>query len=150
MPAMSLSDADLSTYAAAVAAASTGEAEDDVLARLGLDAARFAALEAAVEERLAQALSREDGVDPFVSLYDKVMREAQAALVRGPAVELERFVQALAALDAGAGDAVKALARVGLTPAELLRASREWAPKLAADPAVAARFVALRAKKSGA
>lgn len=144
---MILSEADLTTYAAAVAAVGAGQSEDVVLARLGLDAARFAALERAVEERLSLALEREDGVDPFVSLYDKIMRQAQAALVSQPTAPLERFAQALAALGAGEGDAVKALARVGLTPAELMRASREWAPKIAADPAVAARFVALRTPK---
>lgn len=144
---MILSEADLTTYAAAVAAVGAGQSEDVVLARLGLDAARFAALERAVEERLSLALEREDGVDPFVSLYDKIMRQAQAPLVSQPTAPLERFAQALAALGAGEGDAVKALARVGLTPAELMRASREWAPKIAADPAVAARFVALRTPK---
>lgn len=144
---MALTEADLTTYAAVLAAVGAGQAEDVVLARLGLDAPRFAELERAVEARLSQALEREDGVDPFVSLYDTIMRQAQAALVSQPTVDLERFAQALAALGAGDGDAVKALARVGLTPAELMRASREWAPKLAADPAVAARFVELRSPK---
>ena len=144
---MSVNDDELATYSAVLAAIGAGDDELGACAAAGLDAAGFASLERRVEAALSLAMDAEGvGVDPFIARYEAAMRRAQSARAGGGSapVALERLADGLAALGAADGDVVKALSRAGLTPEELMRAARAWAERLARDPELSARFVALQ------
>lgn len=126
---------------------SSGRERADVLAAQGLDEAAFEALDARVQGALALGMDEEgDDVPEILVAYDAALARARERRVDEASVpSLERFGAATAALERGV-EPDKALARVGLTVTEYLRANAFWTPRVSKDPELHAAFQRARAK----
>ena len=132
-------DLDVEGYARLMAElAAAGASRGEVLARHGLDEARWEAIDARWQEALSEAIDVEDeGVPPILSAYAAAYEAAQRSL--GAPISIEQFARVTRLLSAN-GDLQAALARAGVTMAEYVRGSEHWARRLAEDPELERRF----------
>jgi hypothetical protein len=125
--------------------AAAGDARADVLARHGLDEASWDALDEAFQAELSAAMAAPDDEVPAVlSAYAAAYEAAQRAL--GPTLSIERFAE-VTRLVSASGDVRAALARVGVTLAEYVRATEHWPRRMAEDDAIERRFRAALARR---
>ncbi|WP_437964699.1 hypothetical protein WMF04_34185 [Sorangium sp. So ce260] len=130
---------DLEAYATVMAqlAASSG-AQEDVLARHGLGEARWDAADTYWQARLSEAVADEsDGVPALLAAYSAAYQAAQRAAA--PPISLEQFAGVTRLLQS-TGDVHAALAKVGVTLADYVRASEHWSRRMAQDPEPERRF----------
>jgi hypothetical protein len=134
-----LVDLTIEAYAEVMAElAAAGDARAEVLARHGLDEARWDAVDARWQERLFAALDEEgDGVAELVSAHAAAYAAAQRAVA--PAISLERFAEVTRLLHAS-GDLRASLSRVGVSLADYVRGSEHWSGRIATDPELERRF----------
>ncbi|XYH96683.1 hypothetical protein ACMHYB_54400 [Sorangium sp. So ce1128] len=132
---------DLATYAAlAVRLAEGGEPRAVVLARVGLDEARWLSIEKTWLLRIATSLLQQD-----LSLsqeHEEASAVARGALAPPPPLALEEYAALVAGIEAGR-DAGVLLAGAKLTPAAFARHKLAWEARLASDVALRASFQAL-------
>lgn len=118
--------------------ASAGDDREPVLARHGLDEASWDALDTRWQDELSAALDPDDdGVPEVVSRYVAAYEAAQRAIA--PPITLEQFAQVTRLLSAS-GDVRAALAKVGVTMADYVRASEHWTRQIAGDEELERRF----------
>jgi hypothetical protein len=109
-----------------------------LLAERGLDEETWEPIDERWQERLSEALEVEgDDLPELVLRYAAAFAEGQRTT--GVLPSLERFAQCTRALQ-GARDPRHALERLGVTLTDYLRANQHWAPLLARDGALQARF----------
>lgn len=123
--------------------AAAPQASAAVLARFGLDAARFREIEATWMLRLAASVLAGEG--GLRAEYDAGYAEADAG-TEAPELTLEAYAAGLAAIEAGQPPA-RVMAEAGLSLSAFLRAHQRWTARAAAEPALAAelgRLVAAR------
>jgi hypothetical protein len=131
-------DLSLQAYAGVVAELAAGGAREEVLARHGLDEARWDAVDAHWQACLSEAMGEEiDGVPPLVAAYTSAYEAAQRSFT--PPVSLEQFAQVTRLLQ-GAGDVQAVLAKVGVTLAGYMRGGEHWSRRMAEDQELARRF----------
>ncbi|WP_437313954.1 hypothetical protein [Sorangium sp. So ce385] len=141
---------DLETYARVMARlAESGGARAEVLARHGVDEARWDAADAHWQARLSGALADED--EPVPALLAAYCEAYQAASrAAAPPVSLEQFARVTSLLQS-TGDVQAALAQVGVTLADYVRGSEHWSRRMAEDSGMERRFhAALRGETGGA
>ncbi len=118
--------------------AAAGEGRAAVLARHGLDEARWDVIDDRWQEELSAALDPEDdGVPEVLSRYAAAYEAAQRALA--PPITIEQFAQVTRLLQAS-GDIRAALAKVGVTLADYVRGTEHWSRRFAEDPELDRRF----------
>src|SRR5690606_6445496 len=118
--------------------AAVGADRAALLAERGLDEERWEPIDERWQDRLSEALDVEgDDVPELVVRYAAAFAEGQRTT--GDVALLERFAQCTRALR-GARDPRHALERLGMPLTDYLRANQHWAPLLARDPALQARF----------
>ncbi len=131
---------DVACYArlrARLAAAGHGRAA--LLAAYGLDEEGWDRLDDRWQSLLSEALDEAgDGVPALVQRFAEAFAEAQGESAEPP-LSLEQFARCTKALQ-GARDAKQALSKRGVTFAAYMKANHHWAPKLARDRALTARF----------
>ena len=115
-----------------------------VLRERGLDEDDFAAIDAEFQDALSDAMTEEcDGVPPLLTAYDHALRRARSTA--GEEVSLEQFASLTRELESGV-DAKRIFETRGMTFERYVRASEHWTAKLATDPDLAQRFIALRGR----
>ncbi|MFT3772981.1 MAG: hypothetical protein QM820_46960 [Minicystis sp.] len=126
-------------YAAVMAElAAAGDARGVVLARHGLDEARWDAVDTYWQAQISAALDQEDdGVAEIISAYAAAYEAAQRALA--PPISIEQFAMVTRLLQTS-GDLRAALAKVGVSLADYVRGTEHWSRQLATDPDVERRF----------
>lgn len=131
-------DVDLERYARIMAELEgAGDARDEVLARHGLDEARWDEVDGHWQERLSEALGEEgDGVPALLAAYSAAYEAAQRELTPMP---LERFARVTRLLQA-TGDIQAAVGRAGVSLADYVRSSQHWSRRMAEDPGEERRF----------
>ncbi|APR88192.1 hypothetical protein A7982_13541 [Minicystis rosea] len=118
--------------------AAAGDARAEVLARRGLDEARWDVVDAYWQGRLSEALEQEDdGLAEIVSAYTAAYEAAQRALA--PPISIEQLATATRLFQAN-GDLRASLAKVGISLADYVRGTEHWSRQLATDPDVERRF----------
>ena len=132
-------DVEIETYAIWMAElASAGDARAEVLARHGLDEAGWEAIDGRWQARLSEAMSEEgDGVAELISTYAAAYEAAQRS--QAPPIAIEQFARVTRLFQA-TGDVRAALARVGVTMADYVRASEHWSRRMTEDPELEERF----------
>ena len=132
-------DLTIEAYAQVMAElASAGDGRAAVLARHGLDEARWEAIDARWQAELSAALDvDDDGVPAILSAYAAAYEAAQRAIA--PPIPLDQFAQVTRLLQAS-GDLRASLAKVGVTLADYVRGSEHWSRRLAGDEALERRF----------
>ncbi|WP_437305811.1 hypothetical protein [Sorangium sp. So ce388] len=130
---------DLQCYARITAELAHGTASRAaVLARAGLDEARWLLIEQAWLLRLATAALQGDF--SLASEHDAVLAAVQATLAEdAPPLPLDSYARIVAAIEGG-GEPSRVLAEAGVRSAVFARSQRAWAAKLASDKALAAAF----------
>jgi hypothetical protein len=120
--------------------ASTRDARGEILARHGLDEARWEATDAHWQAQLSAAMDQDpedEGVPEILSKYAAAYEAAQRSIA--PPISLDQFAMVTRLL--GVSDDVRAsLAKVGVTLADYVRGSEHWSRKLAGDPELERRF----------
>ncbi len=137
--------ANVSEYAALSALLADPDCDRErVLAARGLDEDRWAEIDARWQDRLSRAMDEEsDGVPPLVAAYAAAFERARAAQRRDAAViSIERFAEATREIQRR-GDPTAALAHVGVSLQEFLRANEHWTRRMLEDPELFARFRAV-------
>jgi hypothetical protein len=139
---------DLAAYArASVRLAERDRPRAAVLAELGLDEARWIAIEQTWLLRIATAMLQQDASLP--AEYEAAHAAAQGEIAGAREVTLEAYAGVVAAIEAGREPSI-AIAEGGLTPASFAAAQRSWSAKIAADPAIESSFRALvEARRAG-
>ncbi|WP_437586347.1 hypothetical protein [Sorangium sp. So ce1000] len=140
---------DLETYVTVMAQlAASGGAQAEVLARHGLDEARWDAADAHWQALLSDALANEhEGIPALLATCTAAYQAGSRAAA--PPISLEQFAQVTSLLHE-TGDVQAALAKVGVTLAEYVRGSEHWSPRMAEDPGAERRFhAALRGERGG-
>lgn len=134
-------DLDIEAYARVMAElAAAGTARAEVLARRGIDEARWDVIDVHWQARLSAAIDEtEDGMSPLLSAYAAAYEAAQSALA--PPIPLDQFAQVTRLMQAS-GDLRVALARVGVTLAEYTSGSQHWSRRMVEDPELERRFEA--------
>jgi hypothetical protein len=129
----------IEAYAALMAElAAAGDARAEVLARHGLDEARWEAIDAHWQQRLSDALDEEgDGVAEILSAHAAAYEAAQRAAAAP--ISLEQLAQVTRLFQAS-GDLRASLAKVGVTLADYVRGTEHWSRRLAEDPELERRF----------
>lgn len=128
---------DLELYARVLAELARGQSElGEVLARHGLDDARWAALSAQCETALD--ISDESTDASCLELFATAFAQAQAELAGGPAA-FEEWLGVLAALQKGES-LPAALERLKLTLDRYLVTQAHWAQRVVKDPELKARM----------
>lgn len=133
-------DSTLEAYTLVMAElASAGDARDEVLARHGLDEARWEALDTRWQDRLSEAMDQDpdDGVPELLAAYAAAYEAAQRSIA--PPISLDQFALVTRLLEAS-GDVRASLARVGVSLADYARGSEHWTRQLAGDPELERRF----------
>jgi hypothetical protein len=133
---------DVETYATlTVALADGGRSREEVLGEQGLDEESWAALDQFWQDQLSAALDEDvDGVPPLVAAYAAAFDRARAASRAGAKIlSIERFADATREIQRR-GDPVAALAHVGVTLADFLRANEHWTRRMVEDPDLLQRF----------
>lgn len=133
---------DVAEYAELAAALAEPTADRaGVLAARGLDEQGWAALDDHFQDRISRAMSEDEaGVPPLVAAYADAFARARAALQQDRAViSIERFADATREIRRR-GDPLPALAHVGVTLDEFLRANEHWTRRMLEDPALLSRF----------
>lgn len=111
-----------------------------VLAAHALDEDAFAALDRRFQDALSRAMDEEvEGIPPLVAAYAEAFARACAALAGDEVISIERFAEATREMQR-LGDPVAALAKVGITLADYLRANERWTRRMVAEPALFARY----------
>ena len=134
-------DDDIEGYARVMAElASASDARGEILARHGLDEARWEALDTRWQAQLSAAMDQDpedDGVPEIVSRYAAAYDVAQRSIA--PPISLARFAMVTRLLGASA-DLRASLSKVGVTMADYVRGSEHWSRKLAGDPELERQF----------
>lgn len=134
-------DSTLEAYTLVMAElASADDARAEVLARHGLDEARWEALDTLWQDRLSAAMDQDpddDGVPEIISAYAAAYEAAQRAIAAP--ISLDQFALMTRLLEAS-GDVRASLARVGISMADYVRGSEHWTRQLAGDPELERRF----------
>ncbi len=132
----------LDAYAALVVALAEGKLSREQLLRAeGLDEAAWSAIDERYQDRLSRALDDErDGVPPLIAAYSEAFARARAAQRQGEALlSLERFADATREIQRR-GDPLAALAHLGITLADYLKANEHWTRRMLAEPEIGERF----------
>lgn len=109
-----------------------------VLAGHGLDEEGWAAADAYWQARLSEAMDAEgDDVPEVLSVYAAAYEAAQRA--QAAPISVEQFARVTRLFQSN-GDITGALAKVGVTMADYVRASEHWSRRMAEDPALEQRF----------
>jgi hypothetical protein len=139
VPRTPVAGVDLAGYARVAAAlAEAAEPRAAVLARAGLDEARWLDVEKTWLLRIATAGLAGDLA--LVQEHDAAAAAARADLAASaPPVPLEVYAQVTASMEGGAAPA-RALAEAKLSPAAYARASQAWTAAMAGDAGLTARF----------
>ena len=135
-------ESDIDLYAGIAVEIADGAGDPEVvLARHGLDEARWDAIDNGWQARLAEATDEgvEDGIPPLLAAYAQAMARAQKARAGAGVASFERFAEAMR-LFQRSGDMPATLQRTGLTLQDFLRASQHWTSRLAVEPDLAAKF----------
>lgn len=144
---MTVTEETLDVYATVVAEIAAGKSREEALGQHALTDDAFVDLERDVEEEVSRAMEHAGhDVPPFFQRYEAAMRNAQLRALGKNAVSLDQFARAVAAVQRP-GDPVQALERLGLQPADLVRALGQWGERLSKDPELAARFEEIRTGK---
>lgn len=132
-------DAGIEAYAQLmVELAAAGDARAPVLARHGLDEDRWAEIDARWQEQLSEAMDEEgDGVADLLVRYTAAYEAAQRAL--GPVISIEAFARATRLFQAS-GDIRAALAKVGVSFSDYIRANEHYSRLMTGDPDLERRF----------
>jgi hypothetical protein len=130
---------DIEAYARLMAElAKAGAAREQVLARCGLDEARWEAIDTHWQAHMSAALDAAgDDVPEIISAFAAAYKAVQRSL--GPPISIEQFAQATRLLQA-TGDLRAALARTGVTMADYVRGSEHWSRRIAEEPEIERRF----------
>lgn len=114
---------------------------DAILGARGLDEDAWNEIDRAFQDRMAQAMEDErDGVPPLIVAFAEAFERARAATRRTESViSIERFAEATREIQRR-GDPAAALAHVGVTLEDFLRANEHWTRRMLEDPALLARF----------
>ncbi len=132
---------NLDAYARLIVALTRPGAErEKVLGSHGLDEAHWQAIDDHWQARLSRAMDEgtdEVPVAPFLDEFSRAMERAQVD--DSQVMSLERFIEATRGVRQG-GDVARALAILGLTQDEYLRANRHWMRRMAEDDELAATF----------
>jgi hypothetical protein len=132
---------DIEEYAQVMAElASAGDARREILARHGLDEARWDAIDAAWQAQLSEAMEQDadgEGIPEILSRYAAAYEVAQRSI--SPPISLDQFAQVMRLLDTS-DDVHASLAKVGVTLADYVRGSEHWTRQLAGDPELERRF----------
>lgn len=130
-------------YAALAATlASADRPREEILGEHGLDEAGWEALDRVHQAQLSRSLDDDDvdGVPPLVAAYAEAFAAARA---RGAAAKsllsIERFADATRAIQRS-GDPTAALARLGITLDDFLRANEHWTARMMTDADLLRRF----------
>ena len=137
-----LASLDIRAYAALVAALATADRpRAAVLAAQGLDEAGWEALDDLHQARLSRALDDDgDGVPPLVAAYAEAFAAARARSTRAATLlSIERFGDATREIQR-TGDPTAALARLGITLDDFLRANEHWTARMVTDAELLQRF----------
>jgi len=122
-------------------AAAGVDSRAEVLAQHGLDEESFEAVDDEWNERLSEAMADDsegdDGVSPLLAAYLAAFEAARRS--EAPPMSLDSLALVTRYLSAK-GDLRAALARVEVTFDQFSRATEYWTPRMAKDPALAARF----------
>ena len=133
---------DIAEYAELAATlAEPGADRAAVLGARGLTEGGWTALDALFQDRLERAMNEEaEGVPPLIAAYAEAFALARATLHRDRGViSIERFADATREIRRR-GDPLPALAQVGVTLDEFLRANEHWTRRILEDAALLARF----------
>lgn len=149
-PTQTVLPSELARYAAVVAGLGVGRAHHELLLEYGFEADQFDRLEGRIEQQISRAMADQtEGMHPFLVAYEAALREAQAAALGPTALSLEQFAHAIGALERSQ-DPRHTLEKLRLQPEDLSRALAHFGPRLAKDPSLAQRFIALRLGKKPA
>jgi hypothetical protein len=112
-----------------------------VLASRGLDEDAWNALDRRWQDRLALAMEEEsDGIPPLIAAFAEAFERARTATRKVESViSIERFAEATREIQRR-GDPTAALAQVGVTLEEFIRANEHWTRRMLEDPDLLARF----------
>ena len=134
-------DPTVTDYARVMAElASAGDTRDEVLARNGLNEARWEAVDTHWQAQLSEAMdqdSDDDSVPEILATYTAAYEAAQRAIASP--ISLDQFAMVTRLLDAS-GDIRASLGKVGVTLADYVRGSEHWTRQLAGDPELERRF----------
>lgn len=141
-PAGGAGDLDVVAYAALVVAlAEGGRPRDAILAGRGLDEATWSAIDGRWQARLSRAMETEaDGVPPLLAAYAEAFARARAASSAGARLlTVEELAEVTREIQKR-GDPTSALARMGVTLTDFLRANEHWTRRMIADPEILERY----------
>ena len=137
-----LSSLDIRAYATLAATLAAGERpRAAILAAQGLDEAGWEALDRLHQAQLSRALDEEhDGVPPLVAAFAEAFAAARATTTRAATLlPIERFGDATREIQR-TGDPTAALARLGITLDDFLRANEHWTARMMTDTDLLRRF----------
>jgi len=137
-----LSSLDIRAYATLAATLAAGERpRAEILHAQGLDEAGWEALDRFHQEQLSRALDDDrDGVPPLVAAYAEAFAAARARTTRAATMlPIERFGDATREIQR-TGDPTAALARLGITLDDFLRANEHWTARMMSDAELLRRF----------
>lgn len=133
-------DLGVEAYARVMAelASAPGAARAAVLARHGLDEESWSTVDAHWQAEISAAMDADgDDVPEILSVYAAAYGEAQRA--QAPPISIEAFARVTRLFQAN-GDVTAALAKVGVTMADYVRASQHWARRMTEDAELEQRF----------
>jgi hypothetical protein len=113
-----------------------------VLASRGLDEDAWNALDRRWQDRLALAMEEEesDGIPPLIAAFAEAFERARTATRKVESViSIERFAEATREISLR-GDPTAALAKVGVSLEDFIRANEHWTRRMLEDPELLARF----------
>ena len=137
-----LSSLDIRAYATLVATLAAGDRpRAAILAAQGLDEAGWEALDAFHQEQLSRAIDDDrDGVPPLIAAYAEAFAAARARSTRAATLlSIERFGDAMREIQR-TGDPTGALARLGISLDDFLRANEHWTARMMTDTDLLQRF----------
>lgn len=107
----------------------------------GLDEDVWADVDRTWQSRLSRAMEEDaDGVPPLIAAYAEAFERARAAQRgAGVVISIERFADAIRELQRR-GDPLTALAQLGLTLEELIRANEHWTRRMLDDASLLERY----------
>ena len=140
--ARSATDLDIRAYAALVAALAEdeGRAREQILRDHGFDEESWTRTDDAWQARLSSAIEGDsEGVPELVAAYASAFAQARAASAGTTILTIERFAEATREIQRR-GDPATALAYLGITLADFLKANEHWTRRMIADPSLLERF----------